>query len=374
MVNLRRDIHAHPELGFEEHRTSAIVAKKLKQWGIETHQNIAGTGVVGVIHGQGKATGSIGLRADMDALPIEEKSDTSYCSNYEGKMHACGHDGHTTMLLGAAKYLAETRNFDGTVNLIFQPAEENAGGAKVMIEEGLFNQFNCDAVYGMHNYTGLPKNTFGINEGGFMAAADTVRIEIESVSGHAAWPHLSIDSIAIGVQIHAALQTIISRNLNPTASAVISVTQFNAGVVSNVIPGIATLIGSIRTVDQDTRRVIKQRITDICEGLAKTHGAKIAIDYLDGYPILNNHEQQTQSAVKAANSVVGESNVDSDHEPIMGAEDFSYMLEARPGAYILIGQGDENCIHPLHHSSYDFNDEILPIGASYWAKLVEQEL
>lgn len=374
MINWRRDIHAHPELGFEEFRTSAIVAKKLNEWGIETHEGIAGTGVVGVLHGRGKAVNSIGLRADMDALPITEETNLDYGSSYVGKMHACGHDGHTTMLLGAAKYLAETRNFDGIVNLIFQPAEENAGGAKVMIDNGLFERFGCDAVYGMHNYTGIPKNAFGISSGGFMAAADIFKIEVKGFGGHAAWPHLCIDPIAIAVQIHTALQTIISRNLKPTTPAVISLTQFNAGRVSNVIPEIATLAGSVRTVEHETKDMIRQHMLDICKGLAQAHGATITLDYQNGYPILNNHPRQTQNAANAAAAVVGIANVDSSYEAIMGAEDFSFMLETRPGAYILIGQGDARCTHPLHHARYDFNDDILPVGASYWAKLVEQEL
>ncbi|MCP4009273.1 MAG: amidohydrolase [Proteobacteria bacterium] len=374
MVGWRRDIHAHPELGFEEFRTSALVAEKLEQWGIETHREIAGTGVVGVIYGKGKAAASIGLRADMDALPITENNDLDYRSSHAGKMHACGHDGHTTMLLGAARYLAETRNFDGVVNLIFQPAEENSGGAKHMIDEGLFERFPCDAVYGMHNYTEIPKNTFAINSGGFMAAADTVQIEIEGLGGHAALPHLCVDPIAIGVQLHAALQNIVSRNLNPTSPAVISITQFNAGQVSNVIPEKATLVGSVRTVDLETRHEIRQRLSDICDGIAVAHKAKISIDYAQGYPALVNHAEQTQNAISAAAAVVGEKNVDANYTPVMGAEDFSYMLEARPGAYIFIGQGDQNCVHDLHHPNYDFNDQILSIGASYWARLVEQQL
>ncbi len=374
MVDWRRDIHAHPELGFEEFRTSTIVAEKLEKWGIQTHREIAGTGVVGVIYGKGEGTASIGLRADMDALPIMENNDLDYRSSHAGKMHACGHDGHTTMLLGAARYLAETRNFNGVVNLIFQPAEENSGGAKVMIDEGLFARFTCDAVYGMHNYTGIPKNTFAINSGGFMAAADTVRIEIEGLGGHAALPHLCVDPIAIGVQLHAALQNIVSRNLNPASPAVISITQFNAGQVSNVIPEKATLVGSVRTVDRETRDEIRQRLSDICDGIAVAHKAKINIDYAQGYPALINHDEQTQNAISAATAVVGEKNVDSNYTPLMGAEDFSYMLEARPGAYIIIGQGDQNCVHDLHHPNYDFNDQILSVGASYWARLVEQQL
>lgn len=374
MTQWRRDIHAHPELGFEEHRTSTIVEEKLKEWGIETHTGIAKTGVVGVIRGQGNGPASIGLRADLDALPMQENGHPPHRSVNDGKMHACGHDGHTAMLLGAARYLAETRNFDGVVNLIFQPAEEGPGGGRVMVEEGLFDRFPCDAVYGMHNFATLPKGKFGINSGGFMAAADEVKIHIEGVGGHAALPHLSVDPIAIGVQLHTAMQTIVSRNLEPTMPAVVSITQFHAGSVGNVIPSTAMLEASVRTVDADTREMIRQRINDICDGLAKAHGAKISVDYREGYPILVNHRDETKRAVLAAMAVVGGENVNDDLNPTMGSEDFSYMLEARPGAYILLGQGDENNVHPLHHSHYDFNDEILPIGASYWATLVEQEL
>ena len=374
MTNWRRDIHAHPELGFEEVRTSAIVVEKLKSWGIETHAGIAKTGVVGVIRGQGNGAASIGLRADLDALPMQEHSSPPYRSTNEGCMHACGHDGHTTMLLGAARYLAENRNFDGVVNLIFQPAEENAGGGRVMVEEGLFDQFPCDAVYGMHNYTGIPKGAFGINKGGFMAAADDVRIEIIGYGGHAAWPNLCVDPVAIGVQLHTALQTIVSRNVKPTTPAVVSVTQFHAGSASNVVPTTAMLGASVRTVDAETRTMIRQRFEDICKSLETAHGAKINLDYSEGYPVLVNHDHETDRAAEAARRVVGRDNVNANQEPIMGSEDFSYMLESKPGAYILIGQGDDTCVNPLHHSSYDFNDEILPIGAIYWATLVEQEL
>ncbi len=374
MTTWRRDIHAHPELGFEEVRTSSIVEEKLKEWGIETHTGIAKTGVVGVIRGQGNGSGSIGLRADLDALPMQEHANPPHRSTNDGKMHACGHDGHTTMLLGAARYLMETRNFDGVVNLIFQPAEEGPGGGRVMVEEGLFDRFPCDAVYGMHNFATLPKGKFGINKGGFMAAADEVKIRIEGFGGHAALPHLCVDPIAIGVQLHTALQTIISRNLEPVMPAVVSVTQFHAGSANNVVPSTANLEASVRTVDQATRDMIRGRITDICDGLAKAHGATIDVSYREGYPVLVNHAHETDRAVLAAIATVGEDQVDGNLKPTMGSEDFSYMLEARPGAYILLGQGDENNVHPLHHAHYDFNDEILPIGASYWARLVEQEL
>ncbi|MBT4628032.1 MAG: amidohydrolase, partial [Rhodospirillales bacterium] len=292
----------------------------------------------------------------------------------DGKMHACGHDGHTAMLLSAARYLSETRNFDGVVNLIFQPAEEGPGGGKVMVEEGLFDKFPCDAVYGMHNFATIPKGVFGIGKGGFMAAADEVTVHIEGTGGHAALPHLAVDPVAIGVQVHTAFQTIMSRNVDPISTAVISVTMFHAGSASNVIPNTATLTASVRTLNQDVRDMIKQRMSDICDGLAAAYGATIKLDYEEGYPALINHPYETDRAVLAAKAVVGEGNVNAEQPPTMGSEDFAYMLEARPGAYILLGQGDENNVHQLHHSHYDFNDEILAIGASYWATLAEQEL
>jgi amidohydrolase len=374
MTQWRHDIHAHPELGFEEHRTSEIVADKLKEWGIETHTGIAKTGVVGVIHGQGNGPGSIGLRADLDALPMQENANPPYRSVNDGKMHACGHDGHTTMLLGAARYLAETRNFDGIVNVIFQPAEEGPGGGKVMVDEGLFDRFPCDAIYGLHNFATIPTGKFGINTGGFMAAADEVKILIEGVGGHAALPHLTVDPIAIGVQLHTALQTIVSRNVTPVRPAVVSVTQFHAGSANNVIASTAELDMSVRTVDKETREMIKRRINEICDGLAKAHGAKIDVDFHEGYPVLVNTAHETERAAKAAAAVVGEDNVNAKQEPTMGSEDFAFMLQVRPGAYIKLGQQDDGHPHTLHHSHYDFNDDILAIGASYWATLAEQEL
>lgn len=375
MRGWRRDIHSHPELGLEEVRTSGIVAKKMKEWGLEVHTGLAKTGVVGVLKGNGTDTGrTIGLRADLDALPMDEQTNLPHRSVKSGKMHACGHDGHTAMLLGAARYLAETRNFSGTVNFIFQPAEENYGGAKIMMEEGLFDQFPCDQVFGMHNYTGVPKGRFAMRPGGLMAAADSAVITIIGEGGHAAWPHLTADPIAIGVQLHSALQIIVSRNVNPANPAVVSVTQFHAGTVGNVIPGTAMLEVSLRSVDEETRKLLRDKLHDICTGIAKAHGADIEVDFHEGYPPTVNHPDAIEQAARAAATVVGVDNVDTDATPIMGSEDFSYMLQKKTGAYILIGQGDENCIHPLHHPEYDFNDDILSIGASYWATLVEQVL
>lgn len=375
MQTWRRDIHQHPELGLEEQRTSAIVTEKLRRWGIETHTGLAKTGVVGVLKGNGADTGrAIGLRADLDCLPMQEETGLPYCSIHDGRMHACGHDGHTTMLLGAARYLAGTRNFAGTVNFIFQPAEEGFGGAQMMVEEGLFDQFPCDQIFGLHNYTGVPKGKFAIRPGGLMAASDTATITIEGNGGHAAWPHLTIDPIAIGVQVYTAMQTIVSRNVNPAAPAVISIVQFHSGSADNVIPGTAQLTASIRTLDNETRQLLKNRTTEVCAGIAQAHGATITVDYYDGYPVLENEPAATDLAIRAASAIVGAEHIDGNATPIMGSEDFAYMLEHKPGAYILIGQGDKDCVHPLHHPEYDFNDDILPLGASYWATLVEQIL
>lgn len=370
----RRDIHQHPELGLEEDRTSAVVAEKLRSWGIETHTGLSKTGVVGVLKGRTESDHSIGLRADLDALPMREETGLPYSSIHDGRMHACGHDGHATMLLGAARYLAETRNFSGTVNFIFQPAEENHGGARIMINEGLFDQFPCDQVYGMHNYTGVPKGQFAIRPGGLMAASDTVVMTIEGNGGHAAWPHLTVDPIAVGAQLYTALQSIVSRNINPVEPAVISVTQFHAGSADNVIPSGGQLTASLRSLNNETRMFLVDRCRDICAGVAAANGATITVDYQGGYPPLINHPAETEIAARAARAVVGDANVDADCVPILGGEDFAYMLEHKPGAYILIGQGDESCVHPLHHPEYDFNDDVLAIGASYWASLVDQVL
>ncbi|NQW08561.1 MAG: amidohydrolase [Alphaproteobacteria bacterium] len=370
----RQDFHTHPELRFEETRTAGIVAAKLREWGIETHENIAKTGVVGVIRGHGASGRSIGIRADMDALPMQEVSSPAYKSVYDGKMHACGHDGHTATLLGAAKYLAETRNFDGTVNVIFQPAEEGGAGAKVMIEEGLFERFPCDAVYGLHNMPQIPKGTFAIRSGALMAAADGVEITINAKGGHAAMPHLTIDPIAIGTQIYTAAQTIVSRAIDPFDNVVISITQFHAGSANNVIPHQATLNASIRTTRADTREMIRDRFQQLCDSMAALHGVEIVCNYRFGYPVTSNHAEQVDKIAKAAATVVGADNVDTDCAPLMGSEDFSYMIEARPGAFIFLGGRDETHTHSVHHPEYDFNDEILTTGASLWSTLVEQEL
>jgi hippurate hydrolase len=374
MTIWRRDIHAHPELCFEEVRTSAIVVDKLRQWGIDVHTGLAKTGVVGTLRGRGEGRRSIALRADMDALPLQEATRHSYKSCFDGKMHACGHDGHTVMLLGAARYLAETRNFDGTVYFIFQPAEEEGGGAKVMMDEGLFEKFPCDSIYGMHNSTGTPAGTFAIKPNAFFASADTAMITITGKGGHAAWPERCNDPIATGVQLYNTLQTIISRNTSPLDKAVLSISMFNSGTTTNVIADTATLGMTIRALNGDTRAMIRQRIFQISEGLAQANGTKITVDYHDGYPVLVNDPEHTTMAADVAASIVGEDNVERNTDHVMGSEDFAYMLEEKPGAYIWIGQNDRDHSSGLHHPAYDFNDTVLTTGASYWAAMVEQSL
>ncbi len=369
----RRDIHENPELQFEEHRTAGLVAEKLKAFGCdEVVTGLGRTGVVGVIRGNKQASGKIvGLRADMDALPIHEITGKPYASKTAGKMHACGHDGHTAMLLGAAKYLAETRNFDGTAVLIFQPAEEGGGGAKVMIDDGLMDRFGIQEVYGMHNMPGLPVGQFALRPGPLLAAADRFVITITGKGGHGAHPHACIDPVLVGAHTVTALQSIAARNVNPLDSAVVSVTMFHAGDVMNVIPQEAVLQGTVRTLRSETRDFVQAQIVRIAEQTAALFGAKANVDYRRGYPVTANHAAETDFAVAAAAEVVGPGNVDRDLSPTMGAEDFSYMLEARPGAFVFVGNGDSA---GLHHPAYDFNDEALPVGISYWAKIVETRM
>jgi amidohydrolase len=372
----RRDLHAHPELQFDVHRTAATVADKLRTFGCdEVVTGIGRTGVVGVIHGR-KATGStgkkvIGMRADMDALPIEEATQAPYKSTVPGKMHACGHDGHTAMLLGAAKYLAETRNFAGTAVVIFQPAEEGGAGGLAMVKDGLMDRFAIEEVYGMHNYPGLPVGQFAIRSGPLMAAADVVFIDIEGRGGHAARPHLSIDTVLVGAQIVTQIQSIVARNVDPLKSAVVSICMFQAGHTDNVIPQTAHLRGTARSLSPEVRDLLEARLHEVVEGTARLYGAKAKFTYKRGYPVLRNHEQQTTFAASVAGGVVGGDRVDQEVAPVMGAEDFSYMLEARPGAFIFVGNGNTA---GLHHPAYDFNDEVIPVGTSYWVKLVETAL
>ncbi|MFZ0073354.1 MAG: M20 aminoacylase family protein, partial [Xanthobacteraceae bacterium] len=366
----RHDIHAHPELLFDVHRTAATVADKLKAFGCdEVVPGIGRTGVVGVIRGKrGQGEKVIGLRADMDALPIEEATGVPYKSTVPGKMHACGHDGHTAMLLGAAKYLAETRNFSGTAVLVFQPAEEGGGGGREMVKDGLMERFGVQEVYGMHNYPGLPIGQFGIRTGPLMASADTVSIEIEGVGGHAARPQLSVDTVLVGAQIINQIQSIVARNVDPLKAAVISICVFQAGTTDNVIPQTAHLRGTARALAPDVRDLLEKRLHEVVEGTARLYGAKAKLTYRRGYPVLKNHEQQTSFAASIASEIVGANRVDTDFPPVMGAEDFSYMLEARAGAFIFVGNGDSA---GLHHPAYNFNDDVIPVGTSYWVRLVE---
>jgi len=370
----RRDFHAHPELLYDVHRTAAAVADKLKSFGCdEVVTGIGRTGVVGVIHG-GKGRDPrkvIGLRADMDALPIQEANDFPYKSTVPGKMHACGHDGHTAMLLGAARYLAETRNFAGTAVVIFQPAEEGGAGGKSMVQDGLMERFGIEEVYGMHNYPGLPVGRFAIRPGPLMASADRLTIEIEGHGGHAARPHLTVDSVLVGAQIVSQIQSIVARNVDPLQSAVVSICMFQAGSTDNVIPQTAFLRGTARSLTAEVRDLLERRLHEEVEGTARLHGAKATFTYKRDYPVTRNHERQTAFASTVAAEVVGRERVEQNTPPVMGAEDFSFMLEARPGAFIFVGNGDSA---GLHHPAYDFNDEVIPIGTSYWVRLAETAL
>jgi amidohydrolase len=373
IADWRHDLHAHPELLYDVHRTAASVADKLKAFGCdEVVAGIGRTGVVGVIRGRKGGSGkTIGLRADMDALPIEEANDLPYKSTVPGKMHACGHDGHTAMLLGAARYLAETRNFAGTAVVIFQPAEEGGAGAKAMLDDGMLDRFGIGEVYGMHNYPGMPVGQFGIRAGPMMAAADYIAIDIEGVGAHAARPHLGIDSVLVGAQIINAMQSVVARNVDPLKSAVVSICMFHAGNTDNVIPQTAKLRGTARSLVPEVRDLLEKRLHQVVEGTAAAYGAKATLKYRRGYPVLENHERQTDFAASVAKEIVGQDRVDHTLPPMMGAEDFSYMLNARPGAFIWVGNGNSA---GLHHPAYNFNDDVIPFGTSYWVKLIETAL
>jgi amidohydrolase len=371
----RRDIHQHPELLYDVHRTAAFVADRLREFGCdEVATGLGKTGVVGVIKGKKKASNgemkTIGLRADMDALPVEEQTNVPYTSNTKGIMHACGHDGHTAMLLGAARYLAETRNFAGEAVVIFQPAEEGGAGAAAMIKDGLMDRFGIEQVYGMHNGPGIPVGSFAIRPGPIMAATDAIDIRIEGLGGHASRPHKCIDSVLVGSQVISALQQVVARNVDPLESAVISICEFHAGTARNVIPQTAELHGTVRTLTPEVRELVEKRVHEVVRGIAQITGARIDLNYERGYPVTVNHTAQTDVAIRIAKEVAGDANV---HEtpPLMGAEDFAYMLEARPGAFIFCGNGDTA---GLHHPAYDFNDEAIVYGTSYWIKLVENML
>ncbi|MFL4971708.1 MAG: M20 aminoacylase family protein [Xanthobacteraceae bacterium] len=371
----RQDIHAHPEILYDVHRTAARVAERLKEFGCdEVVTGIGRTGVVGVIRGR-KGPGSsrkvVGLRADMDALPIAEETSVPYRSTVPGKMHACGHDGHTAMLLGAAKYLTETRNFAGTAVVIFQPAEEGGAGANAMVKDGLMERFAIEEVYGMHNFPGLAVGEFAIRPGPIMAAADRIGIEITGVGGHAARPHLTVDPVLVGAHIVSQVQSIVSRNVDPADAAVVSISVFQAGNVDNVIPQTARLGGTARSFRPETRDLLERRLKEIVQGTAQLHGATARLTYTRDYPVTRNHEQQTAFAATVAAEIAGTDRVNVNVDPVMGAEDFSFMLQARPGAFIFVGNGDSA---GLHNPAYDFNDDVIPVGASYWARLVETAL
>ena len=368
----RRDFHAHPELQFDVHRTAGAVAELLKSFGCdEVVPGIGRTGVVGVIRGRKPGKKVVGLRADMDALPLEEETGLPYASTVRGKMHACGHDGHTAMLLGAAKYLAETRNFAGTAVVIFQPAEEGGGGGLAMVKDGLMSRFAIEEVYGMHNYPGLPLGEFAIRAGSMMAAADHIEIAIEGKGGHAARPHLAIDTVLVGAQVINQLQSIVSRNVDPLESGVVSICMFQAGHTDNVIPQHARLRGTARSLKPQVRDLLQQRVGEVAEGTARLYGASAKVSYHRGYPVLANHERQTSFAASVAREIVGDTKVNIDVAPVMGAEDFAYMLEERPGAFIFVGNGDSA---GLHHPAYNFNDDVIPVGTSYWVRLTETAL
>jgi hippurate hydrolase len=366
----RRDFHRQPELQYDVHKTAGTVAAKLREFGCdEVVEGIGRTGVVGVIKGRSDGSGKVvGMRADMDALPITEETGKPWASEVAGKMHACGHDGHTSMLLGAARYLAETRRFDGTVVVIFQPAEEGGAGGKAMVDDGMMDRFGVQEVYGMHNYPGLPAGRFAIRPGPIMAAADHFRISVEGRGGHAARPHATVDTLLVGTQIVQALQSIVSRNVDPLKNAVVSVTTFHTGDAFNVIPQRAELSGTARSLEPEIRDLLEHRLVAMVPKIAEAYGASAVCTYERNYPVTANHPEQTDKAIAVARDVAGETGVDPDIAPLMGGEDFSFMLNARPGAFIFVGNGDSA---GLHHPEYDFNDDIIPAGASYWGRLAE---
>ena len=381
IARIRRDIHAHPELCFQEFRTADVVAAKLAEWGYAVDRGLGTTGVVGTLK-VGSGTRSVGLRADMDALPLVEHNQFAHRSVHEGRMHACGHDGHTAMLLGAAQYLAESRDFDGTLHVIFQPAEEGGGGARVMMEHGLFDRFPCDAVFGMHNWPGAAVGTFGVTPGPMMASANQFEITITGRGAHAAMPHNGTDPIMAAVALAQNLQTLITRNKKPIDTAVLSITQIHAGDAYNIVPNEAVLRGTVRTFTTEVLDLIETGMRRIVDGTAATFGATATMTFHRAYPPLINHANETAFAIDVMRDVVGHDNTLTDVEPTMGAEDFAFMLRAKPGCYVFIGNGDGThremghgmgpCM--LHNPSYDFNDALIPIGATYWVRLAQKFL
>ena len=373
LTRWRRDIHAHPELGFEEHRTSEFVATKLEEFGVQVHRGIGGTGVVGVLR-VGNETKSIGLRADMDALPILEENTFDHRSRHDGHMHACGHDGHTVMLLGAAKYLSETRDFRGQVNFIFQPAEEGIGGAKAMVDDGLFRDFPCDILFAMHNAPGIPVGSFGVKKGVVTAAGAFFDIEIKGRGAHGAYPQHGVDPVVVGAQIVNAVQSIVSRNVGPTEAAVVSITQFHAGDAYNVIPASAHLSGTARTFSKRVMERVQERMTELAQTVAAGFGATAEVDFRTIFHPVVNDENAAEIAGQVCDGLVGSDNVRRDLSAGTGSEDFSFMLEEVPGCYLLIGNSDDDHQRPVHNPGYDFNDEALSGGASFFARVVEQHL
>lgn len=379
---IRRDLHAHPELAYQEVRTADVVAAKLASWGIPTHRGLGITGVVGTIQGNRAGDKAIGLRADMDALPMDELNTFPHASTNPGRMHACGHDGHTAMLLGAARYLAQHRDFDGTVYVIFQPAEEGMGGAKKMIEDGLFDLFPMDAVFGLHNWPGMKAGTFGVVAGPIMASSNTFNIRLEGKGAHGAMPHLGVDPVMAAVQLAQSFQTIITRDRDPLEPAVISVTQIHTGSADNVIPNDAILRGTVRTFSDQALDLIEQRMQEITHHTSLALNCEASFSFSRNYPPTINNAEQTSFCIQVMNELVGANNVDTAVRPSMGAEDFSFMLQQKPGCYVWLGngQGDHRtgghgtgpCM--LHNGSYDFNDNIIPVGATYWVKLATQWL
>jgi len=371
LTAIRRDLHAHPEIGFEEKRTSSIVAEKLQGWGIEVHRGLGGTGVIGIVKGSKDGGRRIGLRADMDALPMEEATNLPWRSTIPNRFHGCGHDGHTTILLGTARYLADTRNFDGTAVLIFQPAEEGLGGARAMLKEGLFQQFPCDEVYGLHNAPDLAPRQISVLEGPAMAGADFFDITVKGYGSHGAMPQFSKDPIIAAMTLGQALQTIVSRNADPLEAAVVSITQFHAGSAYNVIPGEAKLAGTIRAFSDTVRALVRERMRAIAAGIATSFEVEIDVDIRDIFTVLENHPEQTEAVVKVANEIVGADNLVRDPSPKMGSEDFADMLRAVPGAYFWLGH--EGSV-PVHNPGFVLDDSILPVGASLMARIIETRL
>ena len=368
-TSVRRDIHAHPELAYGEHRTAGLVARHLASLGLEVHEGIGQTGVVGVLRG-GRGLRAIGLRADMDALPIQERNEFAHCSRNQGCMHACGHDGHTTMLLAAADALAARPDFDGTVYFVFQPAEEGEAGARAMIEDGLFDRFPMESIFGMHNWPGLPAGTFAVHDGPVMASADRFDIEVTGHGAHAAMPHLGTDPVVAAAALVQAVQTIVSRTLDPLDAAVVSTTMFNAGEAYNVIPDRARLSGTVRAFSEAVRKRVAARLEALCQGIATSHDVQVRIEFHDGYPATVNTTAEAAICAQVARTLVGTEHVLTGERPSMGAEDFAFFLREKPGCYVWIGNGQEAGGCMLHNPRYDFNDEIIAPGAAFWVELV----